>query len=460
MTRQLGSAVLCAVALACTSPGQQGPVSVEGNVASVPTADALVRISAPARGVMRVQLSPASAPAPQVTSFVVEPDALAHGASLSVDEAEGVVTVGGDGAGVRITRSPLRVALLDAAGTVISEETSSVEFGGRPSLRGALSPEAHVYGLGDKVGSFDRRGRSYELWNTDSYAWDARRGDPLYKSIPFLLVLEGERAHGLFIDNPSKATVDVGGRDKKQFVYEATHAPVWDVYLFAGPDAKTVLEGYTALTGRMPLPPRWALGYHQSRWSYPTEADVREVASQLRANQVPADAIWLDIDYQQDNAPFTVSSTAFPTFGPLIADLLAMHLRTVVITDPHIKKAPGAEPYASGLADDVYIHRKDGSVFVGKSWPGASVFPDFSLSRVRTWWGGLYAPFVEQGVAGFWNDMNEPALDNGTMPDDTRHRLDDGTSVDHLTAHNVYGHLNARATWEGGRSVPRPVRSC
>lgn len=208
----------------------------------------------------------------------------------------------------------------------------------------------------------------------------------------------------------------------------------------------------------MPLPPRWALGYGQNRWSYPTEADVREVAAQLRANQVPADMIWLDIAYQQDNAPFSVDAKAFPTFGPLVSDLLAMHLRTVIITDPHIKKAPGAEPYSGGLSDDVFIHRRDGAVFVGKVWPGDSVFPDFTLSRVRTWWGGLYAPFVGQDVAGFKVDMNEPALLEGAMPDDVRHRLDDGTSVDHLTARNVFGHLSARATWEGVRALRPKAR--
>ena len=459
MNRQFTYAVLCAVSLGCTTttPGQQGPVSVEGSVASVPTADALIRVSAPARGVMRIQFSPSGEPAPQVTSFVVEPETLAHGAPVTVVENEGVVTVTGDGAAVRITRSPLHVALLDAEGTVISEETSSVEFEGAPSLRGPLHPDAHVYGLGDKVKSFDRRGKSYTLWNKGTWGWDARKTDPLNKSVPFVLVLEGERAHGIFIDNPSKALVDVGASNKKQFVYEASHAPVWDVYLFAGPDPKSVLEAWTALTGRMPLPPRWALGFQQSRWSYPTEGDVREVAAQLRANQVPADVVWLDIEYHQDYAPFTVNETAFPNFGPLISDLLAMHLRTVIITDMGIKKAPGAEPYESGTTQDVFLRKPNGSVFVGQAWPGDSVFPDFSLSRVRTWWGGLYAPYVEQGVAGFWNDMNEPDLLGGdSMPDDVRHRLDDGTSVDHLTAHNAYGHLNARATWEGVKAL-RPT---
>jgi alpha-glucosidase len=443
-------ATLCFAVLGCAG---QGPVSVEGAVATIPTAEALVRVSSPAPGVMRVQLSPPGAQAPSVTSFAVDPEALATPAPLAIDEANGVVTVTGSGAGVRITRSPLRIALLDAEQNVVSEETSSVAFGLSTSLRGKLGSEAHVYGLGDKVGAFDRRGKAFTFWNTDTYGWDARKADPLYKSIPFMLVLEGGRAHGIFIDNPSRGRIDLGAADPKAFLYEAVHAPVWDVYLFAGPETKSVLSAYTALTGRMPLPPRWALGYHQSRWSYPTEGDVREVAAQLRANQFPADVIWLDIGFQQDNAPFTVFAHAFPTFGAMVSDLLALHLRTVVITDPHIKRTPGIEPYASGVAADAFIKLPNGSEYVGNVWPGASVFPDFSLSRVRAWWGGLYEPFVGLGIAGFWNDMNEPAIFDGRMPDDTPHRLDDGTTVDHLTAHNAYGLLNARATFEGVKAL-------
>jgi alpha-glucosidase len=421
----------------------------EGNCGGATTpADAIVRVSAPAADVMRVQLSPVGQPPPSVTSFAVDPTALSTPVPVTVEEDGGVTTYRTAAMGVRVSHSPLRVDLIDASGAVVAGLPSPVAFSPRPSVTWTLGPSTHVYGLGDKVKSFDRRGQRYTLWNFAPFSWD-ESSDPLYKSIPFLLFLDVGRAHGLFIDNPARASVDVGASDHDRLLYEADRAPEWDLYLFAGPAPKDVLAAYTKITGRMPLPPRWALGYHQSRWSYMSEAEARAVAGQLRSDQVPADAIWLDIDFQQDFESFTVNSTTFPNFGPMVADLLAENIHTVVITDPGIKRQPGYAPYDSGEAANVFVQTDGGSEYVGEVWPGACVFPDFSLTRVRVWWGELYQPFVGQGVAGFWNDMNEPDIFLGVMPDDTPHRLDDGTTFDEVTAHNTYGLLNARATHDG-----------
>jgi alpha-glucosidase len=174
----------------------------------------------------------------------------------------------------------------------------------------------------------------------------------------------------------------------------------------------------------------------------------------LREKKIPADVIYFDIDYQDGNAPFTINRQAFPHFEKMIADFRAQGMRTILITDLHLKKNPdhGYVPYDSGIKDDVFVKNPDGSVYVGQVWPGASVFPDFTLTRVREWWGGLYKNFVDMGVAGFWNDMNEPSIFftlSKTMPLDTVHRLDDGTTLDHRAIHNVYGMENARATEEG-----------
>ncbi len=419
-------------------------------------ADAMVRVSAPAAGVMRIQLSPVGQTPPSVTSFAVDPSALATPVPVTMEEDGGVVTYRTTAMGVRVSHSPFRVDLLDGAGGVVAGIPGPVAFSPRPSVTWTLGPSTHVYGLGDKVKSYDRRGQRYTFWNTNAYGWVPESSDPLYKSIPFLLLIDGGRAHGLFVDNPARASVDVGASDGGILLYEADRAPVWDLYFFAGPDPKDVLTAYTGITGRMPLPPRWALGYHQSRWSYMSEAEARAVAGQLRSDQVPADAIWLDIDFQQDYESFTVNSTTFANFGTMIPDLLAENMHTVVITDPGIKQQAGYAPYDSGEAADVFVKADGGSEYVGVVWPGACVFPDFSLTRVRAWWGGLYQSFVGQGVAGFWNDVNEPTIFLNAMPDDTPHRLDDGTTLDEVTAHNTYGLLNARATYEGVKAL-RPA---
>jgi alpha-glucosidase len=202
------------------------------------------------------------------------------------------------------------------------------------------------------------------------------------------------------------------------------------------------------------LPPLWSLGYQQCRYSYYPESRAREIVKTFREKKIPADVIYFDIDYQQGYAPFTINREYFPTFEKMISDFRAQGFHTILITDLHIKKDPGHgyASYDSGIKEDVFVKNPDGSVYVGSVWPGDSVFPDFTLTRVRDWWGNLYKDFVAMGVAGFWNDMDEPSVflrPDKTMPLDTVHRLDDGTTLDHRAVHNFFGMENARATYEG-----------
>jgi alpha-glucosidase len=312
--------------------------------------------------------------------------------------------------------------------------------------------------LGDKARGFDRRGQSFELWNTDAFGWKVDE-DPLYKCFPFLLFLGGAQSHALFIDHPARATLDVGKERPDRLSYTAKEGEALDVYVFAGGSPKRILEDYTALTGRTPLPSLWTLGHHQSRYGYMSEAEVRGVVTRMQKDKVPLDAVWLDIDFQQDNAPFTVNQTAFPTFAQMVKDFARAGVATVVITDMHVKSYQGKPsvgygPYDSGAAGDHFIRDQKG-FYEGPVWPGASVFPEFTLERTRKWWGSLYAGFVAQGVAGFWNDMNEPSVfvKDKTMPEDTQHRLEGGGSASHTLIHNVYGSLNARATYDGLRQL-------
>ena len=173
----------------------------------------------------------------------------------------------------------------------------------------------------------------------------------------------------------------------------------------------------------------WALGYQQSRYSYYPEAEVKRIADRLRSERIPADVIWLDIDYQYKNWPFTVDPERFPTFEQMIKDLRAEHIRTVVITDLHIADQPLAhyKPFDEGSQAITSSKIPIGSIYEGVVWPGKAVFPDFTRKASRDWWGTLYADFVKQGVAGFWNDMNEPAIflvPSKTMPDDVQHRIE------------------------------------
>lgn len=423
-------------------------------------------ISAPRADTFRVHL--ARQGARELPSFAVDEAALSSPAALQIEESDGLVLLRTDKALLRIDKQPLRLRLMDQAGHVVSDPALQVDWQGA-GVRLLLGMNEHerVFGLGDKVRGFDRRGQSFELWNTDSFGWKVD-ADPLYKSLPFWLYLEGGHARGVFVDQPGRATVDFGKEQPNLVSYEAKQAEAFDVYLFASQEPKRVLEAYTALTGRTPLPPRWTLGYHQSRYGYKSEAEVRSVIARLQKEKFPVDAVWLDIDYQAGNAPFTVDTKAFPTFGKMVADLKQSGVHTIAITDLHIKSyqhppagqaSPGYAPYDTGAAGDHFIHAKNG-FFEGPVWPGPSVFPEFTRESTRKWWGGLYRGFVEQGVAGFWNDMNEPALfvKDKTFPEDVMHRLDDGSTLPHAQVHNVYGMLNARATFEGARALRPDVR--
>jgi alpha-glucosidase len=367
---------------------------------------------------------------------------------------------------VRIERVSLRVTVLDAAGRVVLDDAPgrALEWSapGAPGshamrLRKQMPAEAHFFGLGDKAGPLDRRGQTYTLWNTDAFGF-GEASDPLYKSVPFVLgVLERGPSFGLFFDNTWRSFFDFGKTERDTLSFGAEGGAV-DYYVMVAADPKGILGAYAYLTGCPPLPALWTLGFQQSRYSYGSEAEARAIAQRLRADRIPADALYLDIDYQDRNRPFTVSADAFPNLPKLVADLGAMDLGVVLITDLHIADAPDQNyrPYDSGIAQHAFVRRPDGTPYVGEVWPGPSVFPDFSRSTVRDWWGGLYGEFVRDGIAGFWNDMNEPAIfrvRDKTMPLDVVHRIEEpGFAVrdaSHAEMHNVYGMLNSRATYEG-----------
>ncbi|GGG93948.1 alpha-glucosidase [Silvibacterium dinghuense] len=359
---------------------------------------------------------------------------------------------------LRVSVTPdLRITVSDLEGHILQQDSEPVRWDGtrfRISKEKAL--DDHFFGLGDKPGPLDRAGQSYVMWNTDSFGWQEST-DPIYKSIPFFLEFHEGRALGVLFDNTWRTYFDFGHEMPDTYSFGAPNGPI-DYYLMYGPAPKQVVEDYAWLTGPTPLPPLWALGFQQSRYSYETETRLMQVADRLRADHIPADALYLDIDYQVKNRPFTVNTEAFPNFPAMVKKLSDDHFHLVVITDLHIADLPnqGYAPYDSGVAGDEFVKNPDGSNYVGPVWPGPSVFPDFTRQKSRQWWGTLYKQFVADGVAGFWNDMNEPAVfryPTKTMPDDVQHRIDEPgftpRTANHLEIHNVYGMENSRATYDG-----------
>ena len=364
---------------------------------------------------------------------------------------------------VTVDPATLKLDVADRSGKLIvsdSDEPVSLEGAGFV-LRKTLTASEHIFGLGDKTGgTLDRRGKSYVDWNTDAYGFDSST-DPIYKSIPFFISVGGAGgAYGILLDNTWRSFFDFGHADPNRLTIGAPDGPI-DYYIIAGPTIRDVVRRYSDLTGKAPLPPQWALGYQQSRYSYMSAAEVRQVAARLRKDRIPTDVIWLDIDYQDRNRPFTVNKSTFPDLKGLAGDLAREGIKLVAITDLHVADAPsqGYAPYDTGIAGNHFVHNPDGSVYIGKVWPGPSVFPDFTDAKARAWWGTNFRQFVDDGIAGFWNDMNEPAVfdESKTMPLDTVHRVDSDDflprNASHAEIHNVYGMENTRATYDGLKAL-------
>jgi alpha-glucosidase len=382
-----------------------------------------------------------------------------------VETQSNVTTLATASLRVIIQHSPLRLSFATAGGEMLDAEGAqggiSIKGDGKFQVAEELHDDEHVYGLGEKNGTLDKRGwklggYDYVMWNSDTYSYDSST-DPIYASVPFCLVTRGGRAHGIFLDNTWRSFFDIGHRTPGFLTFGAEGGDL-NYYFINGPEPKSVIERYTDLTGRMALPPLWSLGYNQCRYSYYPESRVRLLADTFREKKVPADVIWLDIHYQDNYKPFTWNHERFPDPKKMISDLRAQHFRVVTIVDAHPKVEKGYAPYDEGMAGDYFVKNPDGSVFEGPVWPsqaeknpGPSVFPDFTKPAARAWWGSLYKSFLDVGVAGIWNDMNEPALFDtatGTLPLDVVFD-NEGQPATHREIHNVYGQLMSRATFEG-----------
>ncbi|MBE6416827.1 MAG: DUF4968 domain-containing protein [Akkermansiaceae bacterium] len=311
-----------------------------------------------------------------------------------------------------------------------------------------MPAQAHFFGLGDKPCALNLRGRRLDMWGADHYKFTTE-SDPLYKSIPFFLCLNQGTQYGIFFDNTMRSYFDFGKEREDRLLFGADGGHM-DYYFIAGEDALDTVATYTRLTGLPPMPPLWALGYHQSKWSYYPEEAVNKLARDFRKRKIPCDAIHLDIHHMEDYQSLTWSREYFPDPEGMVRRLGEDGFKIVTIADPGIKVNPDNFVWRSGFERNVFCRRHDGALLEGDVWPGLCTFPDFTSPDTRNWWAGLFRKQVaEIGIRGIWVDMNEPAIfPDRTFPDDTRHAFD-GYSCSHLKAHNVYGQCMARATRKG-----------
>ncbi|HEY6952412.1 MAG TPA: TIM-barrel domain-containing protein, partial [Bacteroidota bacterium] len=354
-----------------------------------------------------------------------------------------------------VKKNPFRLTFEDSAGNILNQDDKDgMAWNGNEVRVWKKKPEGEFYyGLGEKAGSFNRSSKTYTMWNSDIPAYKADT-DPLYQSVPFFYGIKNGRAYGIFFDNTYWASFDFGKESGQRYSFGAQGGEI-NYYFFAGPTPAKILSRYTELVGRMPLPPRWSLGYQQCRWSYYPESRVRALASTFRRKKIPCDVIYLDIDYMEGYRIFTWSSKNFPDPKKMISDLAKDGFKIVVIVDPGIKVDSLYPAYQSGLSHDLFLKYPDGKPFIGTVWPGECVFPDFSNPAARIWWGNNFKVLADAGVRGFWNDMNEPSVFNGpdkTVALDVVH-YDNGLYTSHAKNHNTYGMLMTQGTYEGLRAI-------
>ena len=426
------------------------PSQPTGNQITLGSSQALVSITALASDLVRVRMTPGARFGPDYSYAVIKTDWPELRVEFSGSGNARVVRT--PELEVRLQLAPFRISFYDRSGHLIAKDADRLGMawdGARVHCWKWMPSDEQYFGLGEKSGQLEKRGHAYVMWNTDAYGW-GNSTDPLYESVPFFIGLRGGRAYGLFFDNTWRSSFDMGVEAPDQYSFGAEGGEL-NYYFFYGPDPKKVIQRYTELVGRMPLPARWAIGYHQSRYSYYPESCVRFIADNFRQRQIPCDALFLDIDYMDGYRVFTWDKSRFPDPPRLLADLRKQGFKVVTIIDPGIKVDPNYRAYAQGVAEGNFVKKPDGQLYIGKVWPGDSAFPDFTSEKVRAWWGSLYKGLIDDGVAGFWNDMNEPSIfDVPSKTMDLDAIFDDhGLHSPHAKIHNVYGMLMSEATRAG-----------
>lgn len=350
-----------------------------------------------------------------------------------------------------IQKMPCRLAVLDKQGRVISSDDPGLGIGwdgNEVRCWKSLAEDQHFFGLGEKTGDLDKRGREWVMWNSDTPDYD-NQTDPLYQSVPFFITFRHNEAHGIYLNNSYRSVFNMGAGNRRYYSF-AADGGVLDYFFIYGPAISQVISCFTELTGHPPLPPRWALGYQQSRWSYASASDVRLLARSFREKQIPADVIYLDIDYMDQFKVFTWNSKTFPRPAKLMEELRQMGFRVVPIIDPGVKADSQYSVAREGVEGGYFLRYPDGELYTGEVWAGPSFFPDFSQKDARNWWGARLAGMLDLGADGFWNDMNEPSVWGKAFPLEVL--MDDrGRQSSLKKMHNLYGFLMAQVGYETQR---------
>ena len=387
----------------------------------------------------------------------------------NLSEASDRITITTDQLEVVIRRSPLLIEFRDAhTHSILNADERPMSYDANARLKDMMfDPKAgmfvaaskklgfneHFYGLGEKAARLDKRRSSFVNWNSDTPGYTEGK-DPIYQTIPFYIGLQRGIAYGIFFDNSYRSYFDFG-KSSQQRAWFGAEGGEMNYYFFYGPSIKKILGRYADLTGHMPLPPLWALGNQQSRWSYYPDTMVEEVVNEYRRRDLPLDVVHLDINYMHGYRVFTFDKEQFPDPKALSDKLGRQGIKLVTIVDPGIKQPQDKNEryhvYDQGIEKKYFQHRRNGDLFVPRVWPGESVFVDYTMSEARRWWGDLHRAYTDNGIAGIWTDMNEPSdfVDQTGKNQLDVVSYDEGEKTTHAKNRNTFALLMARATYEG-----------
>ena len=446
----LCAVVLCAAACqALAQPvrpvGSVQSVEIDGQQVRLRTDNAHIAVTVYSDAVVRVRID--KQPLGRDFSYAVVAKPQSVKAAITEDAAQ--VSIATAALRVRIAKKPFAITFTTVDGKTISQDEAGLGtswIGDEVTTYKTLQEGERFIGLGEKTGNLDRRGQAYTNWNTDYFAYPAT-GDPLYASVPFYVGIHNGLSYGIFLDNTWQSDFNFGASNKRFSSFSAQGGEM-NYYFIHHRRVADIIGSYTMLTGRMPLPPLWSLGYQQNRYSYYPDTEVMHIARTLREKQIPADGITLDIHYMDAYKLFTWDKARFPDPAGMTKKLGDMGFKLTVIVDPGIKVEKGYGAYERGLKDDVFIKYADGQNYQGEVWPGWVHFPDFTSEAGRAWWRTEVRDYAKTGVAGLWNDMNEIATWGQRMPNNVLFNFD-GAPTTHKQGHNVFGLEMARASYEG-----------
>lgn len=431
--------------------------------------DSNVTISILAPNLIRVRVAPTGEFLPHRSWAVAQPDEQWPIVPFDLQEQSDTVEIKTEQLRLVINRNPFRLQCFDSAGQPFAQDAEPSLAWRTGAVAGWKQIEAdeHFYGFGERTGLLDKVAEVKTNWTVDALDYDVLT-DNMYQAIPFFMALRPGVGYGLFFNSTFWSQFDIGAEHPGIWRME-TQSNELDYYIIYGPEPAKILNTYTQLTGRMPLPPRWSLGYHQCRWSYESQDIVREIAHEFRQRRIPCDVIHLDIDYMDGYRVFTWNPKRFADPKELLDKLKQDGFKTVTIVDPGVKYEPEADyaVFDEGLKNDYFVRKTNGQLFHGYVWPDKAVFPDFLRPDVRDWWGNWHKTLTNLGVAGIWNDMNEPALDDRPFGDPgnkiwfpmdaSQGPTDEKTT--HAEAHNLYGLTMAQASYQGLEQLRPTERS-